>query len=154
MSPKNERMRITYSPDVDALAVELIPDGRSARTQELAPDINLDWDREGRLMTVEILQASAFYPLDKLMQLDDGTEWLTLAEAEAEGAEEGGPSAATLRSLIHKGRIPARKVGRELQIAGHELWNYLENRAPSGRPGRRRAAKPRARPKRAKGAGG
>jgi uncharacterized protein YuzE len=140
MTDERERMRITYDPEVDALGVDLVRNGRSTHTQVLRPNINLDWDRQGRLIGVEILDASAFYPLDQLRQLDDGTEWLTLAEAEAEGAEEGGPTAATLRSLIHKGRIPARKVGRELQIAGHELWNYLENRAPSGRPGRRRTA--------------
>lgn len=93
-------MRITYDPAVDALAVELTTNGRSVRTQKLAPGINLDWDKEGRLITIEILDASGRYPRAELEQLDDGTEWLTLAEAAEAGAKEGGPGAKTLRGLL------------------------------------------------------
>lgn len=134
-------MRMTYSPQADALAVELTPHGRSVRTQKLAPGINVDWDKEGRLITLEILDASARYPKAELEQLGDAATWLTLAEAEEEGREEGGPTAKTLRGLLLKGRIPGRKRGRDWEIAAHDLWNYLESRSAAGRPGRRPSAR-------------
>jgi len=136
-----------YSPTGDVLDITLLPDVRSVRTEELTPDVRLDWDRKGRLIGIEILNASAYYPGATLEHLGDGTQWLTLAEAEAEGRPDDGPTATRLRALLNTGRLPGRKIGRDWQIARHELWNYLENRPPVGRPPvnkapvRRRAAR-------------
>lgn len=134
-------MQVTYDGQADALAVQLLPGARSVRTQELAPGIHVDWDKAGRLMALEILNASAHYPREQLDRLEDGSEWLTLAEAEEEGRKEGGPTAKTLRGLLLKGRIPGRKRGRDWEIEAHELWNYLESRSAAGRPGRRRPSR-------------
>lgn len=130
-------MRITYSPRVDAMAVELAPTSRSVRTQHLSPDFALDFDVEGRLMTIEILNASLYYPSEVLARLESPARFITIEEA----AEESRLAPDTLRKQIANGRLTARKHGRDWLVAGHDLWNYLESREPRGRP----PADPRAR---------
>ncbi|WP_245606048.1 DUF2283 domain-containing protein [Thermus amyloliquefaciens] len=49
-------MRITYDPEADALYIAF---GEGPATvEEVAPGVALDWDREGRLLGIEILDAS------------------------------------------------------------------------------------------------
>ena len=134
-------MRFTYDATVDALAIELAPGARSERTERIAPGINIDFDRRRRLISVEVLNASGFYPASDLAALESPEELLTLAEA----ACESGLSAATLRKQIHNEKLTAIKRGRDWMVARHTLWNYLETRDPRGRRAatekrRRRAA--------------
>ena len=129
-------MRLTYSPSADALALQLAT-GTEIRTRELAPGVHADFDGRGRLVGVEILDASTHYDRAELEQLAAPVEYLTLAEA----AKESQLSPATLKAQIHNRRLPALKRGRDWLVARHELWSYLENRAPQGRPARRRAAR-------------
>ena len=123
-------MRITYDPSVDAMAVALAPTSRSARTQHLASDVLADFDAQGRLITIEILNASAYYDSDVLKALDSAAEYLTIAEAAAESRL----APDTLRKQVASGRLAARKHGRDWLIAGHDLMNYLESREARGRP--------------------
>ncbi|MDP4012200.1 MAG: DUF2283 domain-containing protein [Candidatus Nanoarchaeia archaeon] len=54
-------MRIEYDKDVDAAYIYLkypIKDGEAAKTVNLKENINLDYDKEGRLLGIEILDAS------------------------------------------------------------------------------------------------
>jgi uncharacterized protein YuzE len=52
-------MRTSYDPDADALLVWFGPEGiKSASTQEVAPGIMLDFDPDGRVIGVEILDVS------------------------------------------------------------------------------------------------
>lgn len=126
-------MRITYSAAADALSVDLL-EGLTARMVKLAPNVNADFDAEGRLTSIEILGASAWYPKEALDQLASPVVWLTLKEAAVEAAKQGEPiSPDTLRSQIAKGKLTGEKRGADWVIATHELWNYLERRAPSGR---------------------
>ncbi|MGC8903910.1 DUF2283 domain-containing protein [Thermus sp.] len=49
-------MRITYDPEADALYIAF---GEGPATvEEVAPGVALDWDGEGRLLGIEILDAS------------------------------------------------------------------------------------------------
>lgn len=49
-------MRITYDPEADALYIGF---GEGAATvEEVAEGIALDWDAEGKLLGIEILDAS------------------------------------------------------------------------------------------------
>lgn len=130
-------MRVTYDPTADALAIELAPEAQTARMVKLAPTVNADFDARGRLVTIEILNASAWYPPEQLEGLPSAVEYLSLAEA----AEESGLSHDTLRRQIHLKRLPAEKRGRDWVVPRHELLNYLENRDPRGRPARRRKAR-------------
>jgi len=62
-------MRMTYSPDVDALAIWLAPGATTIGAREIAPDTYADFDREGRLLGIEVLNASAHYDQAELEQL-------------------------------------------------------------------------------------
>ncbi len=130
-------MRMVYDRTVDALAIELVEDGRSARMVELAPGTRVDLDAAGRLLTVEVLNASGLYPRDALEVLGTAEVWLGLAAA----AKESGLERDTLRVLIHAGRLNGRKAGRDWQVTRAALANYLESRKPAGRPAKRKKAR-------------
>jgi len=52
-------MRTSYDPEADALFVWFGPEGvRSADTQEVAPGIMLDFDAEGRVIGIEVLDVA------------------------------------------------------------------------------------------------
>lgn len=125
-------MRLTYSPGADALTIRLAEDAHSEGTRELAPGIFGDFDKRDRLIQIEVLGASRLYDRQSLEQLAQPITWLTLAQAAAEAKL----SRSTLKNQILNERLPARKQGRDWLVAQHELWNYLENRAPQGRPGK------------------
>jgi uncharacterized protein YuzE len=49
-------IRTSYDPEADAMFVWFGPDGaKSADTQEVAPGIMLDFDSEGRVIGIEVL---------------------------------------------------------------------------------------------------
>jgi hypothetical protein len=89
----------------------------------LTPDVNVDFDRRGRLIGVEVLNASRHYGRGALESLPTGVEYITLAEA---AADEKVPR-AELRAALRKGDLQGIRRGRGWLIARHELWNYLEN---------------------------
>jgi excisionase family DNA binding protein len=77
---------------------------------------------------IEILDASRFASADDLRTLDSARENLTLAEA----SKESGLAPDTLRSLIHKKRLPATKEGRDWKVSLADLYTYLESRDTRG----------------------
>jgi uncharacterized protein YuzE len=134
-------MRFTYSEGADALYVELATDRPSVRTQEIVPGVIADLDEAGRVLGLEVLNASHRYPRPELEALEKPVDWLTLAEAAGVAAELGEPlKPTTLRSQVAKGKLQAEKRGRDLVVARHELLNYLGRRSPQGR---RAGGKPR-----------
>jgi uncharacterized protein YuzE len=49
-------MRTSYDPEADAMFVWFGPEGlKSARTQEVAPGVMLDFDDDGRVIGIEVL---------------------------------------------------------------------------------------------------
>jgi len=49
-------IRTSYDPDTDAIFVWFGPEGvKSAGTKEVSPDIMLRFDREGRVIGIEVL---------------------------------------------------------------------------------------------------
>lgn len=122
-------MRMTYDPTVDALAIDLA-DTPTATMRELAPGVHGDFDKDGRLTSLEIIRASLRYPVRELKALGDGDVWLTLTQA----AKEAKLTAKTLRNQLNAGRLNGKKVGRDWQVSRTVLWNYLESRAASGAP--------------------
>jgi uncharacterized protein YuzE len=68
-------MEVTYDPEVDAAYIYLVPISRGSvhetvcvadEASELAGDVNLDLDKEGRLLGIEILGARRFLPPELL----------------------------------------------------------------------------------------
>jgi excisionase family DNA binding protein len=121
-------MKIEYDKDVDALSISFVDRPRSARTEEVSEGINLDFNSKGKLVAIEILDASRFASQESLNKLPETSTELTLAEA----AKESGLEPDTLRSLINKKRLPARKVGRDWKVDLADLYNYLESRDTRG----------------------
>lgn len=130
-------MKIEYDRDVDALAISFFERPRSARTKKVAEGINLDFDSKGRLVLIEILDASRFASHERLRRLSETSNELTLPEA----AKESGLEADTLRSLIHKHRLRARKDGRDWKVELADLYTYLESRDNRGGGRKRELAK-------------
>lgn len=123
-------MRVTYDATVDALAIELVPGAKSARTREVDRFTRVDWDADGRLILIEVLEAGRVYGPDVLASFEPAGELLGLAEA----AAESGLTRDTLRQLIHQERLPGVKRGRDWSVQRSDLYNYLERRQPRGRP--------------------
>ena len=68
-------MRVTYDPEIDAAYIYLreIETGGAAYTYPARPEIetdmiNLDFDREGRLIGIEVLSASRHLPAELITQ--------------------------------------------------------------------------------------
>lgn len=61
-------MQVTYSKQADALYIRFGEDGEGkvARTEELQPDLLLDYDHDGRLYGIEVLDLSARVPSEGL----------------------------------------------------------------------------------------
>jgi excisionase family DNA binding protein len=121
-------MKIEYDDSVDALAISFVDNPRSARTKEVAEGINLDFNAKGKLVVIEVLDASRFAPREKLRKFPSARRDLTLAEA----SDESDLASDTLRSLIHKKRLRATKVGRDWMVTLADLYDYLESRDARG----------------------
>ena len=133
-------VRFTYEKEFDVLRIEL-GGGRSVQTIRLAPGVSADFDREGRLVCLEVLAASASYPRAQLEKLTEPMELITTAEA----ARDTGLHVSNIRRQVLAGRIPgARKDGVEWLLPREELWRFLRTTADlKSRSASRRAEGPR-----------
>ncbi len=50
-------MKIVYDPEVDALRISLF-EGKAVESEEISPNIILDYSDEGKIISIEILHAS------------------------------------------------------------------------------------------------
>jgi uncharacterized protein YuzE len=123
-------IKLTYDAKVDAFMLLLYPHARSARTIEWAPDVFADLDTDGKVIGIEVLNASTHFDPKALEKLGSPEVRLSLAEA----SKESGLSTETLRSQLNKGRLPGEKRGRDWSVTRADLVSYLESRAPAGRP--------------------
>ena len=118
-------MRFTYDKEADALVVEL-GGGLSVQAIRLAPGVSAHFDREGRLVCLEVLAASASYPRAQLEKLTEPMELITTAEA----ARDTGLHVSLIRRQVLAGRIPgARKDGVDWLLPREELWRFLRTTA-------------------------
>lgn len=61
-------MKIEYDKEVDALYIR-IQDSFVARTQEVSEGVNLDFDGQGRLIGLEVIDATKHYSLSDIFNL-------------------------------------------------------------------------------------
>ena len=122
-------MKVSYDHGADVLEVEL-SDAPAARTEVQEGRVVVQFDRVGRVLSVQVLEASRQFDARYLSQLRSPVIHLNLAEA----AKESGLAAATLRVLLNSGRLKGKKRGRDWFVTAADLDTYLESRAPSGRP--------------------
>ncbi len=130
-------MQATYDGEADALSVTLLPEAARKRTARIAGGILLHFDAADNLIELEILGASGHYPKAVLERLESPAELLTIAEA----SKESGLATDTLRKQIAKGKLKGTQKGRDWFVTRADLYTYLDNRAPSGRPARRKKAR-------------
>lgn len=130
-------MKLTYDSTVDAFQLELAPGTQVAKTIEWGPGVYVDIDARGRVLGIEVLDATAHFDAASLATMRPPVTALSLAEA----ADESGLSAGTLRVLLNSGRLVGSKQGRDWTVTRSDLYTYLESRAPSGRPAKSRKAK-------------
>jgi uncharacterized protein YuzE len=135
-------VKSTYDPNVDALAIQLTAGRGTVSTLEVRPGVHLDFDEDGRLVALELLDASFHLPRDVLAKIAAPSTPLTLEEAE----KASGLSASTWRVMLNNGRVKGKKVGSVWTIEKADVWNYLESRDARGRP----AAKGKARRRKAR----
>jgi excisionase family DNA binding protein len=122
-------VRLTYSPDADALAVQLGKGRGRVGTRQLVPGVYVDLDARGHLVGIEVLNASRHYPRRELEQLPTPVAYLTVAEA----AREERLSPATIRRAIARGDLACVQSGRTKRVARHDLWNWCEARYAAAR---------------------
>ncbi len=60
-------MKIVYDPEVDALRISLF-EGRATESEEVLPDVILDYSEDGKVISIEVLHASK--NIDKLQGVD------------------------------------------------------------------------------------
>ena len=130
MTATRTRFEISYDTEADVLGIWFPGTSDTARTSEVAAGIHVDLTPDGRVASIEILDASSRYPAASLRNLPAPVDWMSLAEA----AAESGITPDALRRQVLNGRLAARKRGRDWVVSPAALWTYLESRAPSGRP--------------------
>ena len=52
-------MRITYDPEADAVYIYLIDEAEQVTTQRLTEDVAIDYAPDGRVVGIEVLDASS-----------------------------------------------------------------------------------------------
>jgi excisionase family DNA binding protein len=122
-------VQATYDEDVDALAFNLIPTGKTAKTIEVMPGLYVDIDTSGAILAIEVLKASSKYSMSVLRRLPTPGPLLTLTEA----ARIVSLSPATIRKQIHNQRVAATKHGRDWFVSKRDLLSYVKTKSPRGR---------------------
>lgn len=123
-------MRASYDASADAFLFELEEGTPVTRTTQWGPGVTVDLDDRGRVLAIEVTQASAHFDAGSLAQLRPPVVRLSLAQA----SKESGLSTETLRNQLNKGRLKGEKQGRDWTTTRAELISYLESRSPAGRP--------------------
>ena len=126
---KGLRMKIGYDVRGDILFVDLGDLGESQGAKEIAPGVYLDITADGKVLGLEILEASKRYPKEQLEQmLAYPEESISLAEA----ARISGLTPVAMRKAAERGRLQAKKIGRNWTTTAGALTEYLNSRKHEG----------------------
>jgi len=63
-------MKIVYSKDVDAIYIELLPD-KAKESDAISDDVIVDYNDEGKIVGIEILNASKYIDISKPLEVDN-----------------------------------------------------------------------------------
>ena len=116
-------MKLTYDEDADAMTM-LLADAEVEETKEIASGIYADYDVQGKLIALEILDAGKNYDLSGV-ELDAPNPFLSLAAA----GEMYGISPTTLRHQIARGVLKGVKAGRNWVVHHRDLHDYMTQRS-------------------------
>ncbi len=118
-------LKIEYEPEVDILNVYLQdPDTPLSYSSEAEPGVVLNYAEDGKLSSIEILEASKRFPAGQLAA-NTIDEFLPLREA----SRLSGIAPVTLRTQAEKGRLWALRLGGQWVTTRERLQQYLDSRA-------------------------
>ena len=113
-------MRTTYDEEADVLAI-LLADAEVEETRSIAPGVEVDYDSDGRVLAIELLNASKKYDLTGT-QLEAPDPFYSLAAAGA----LFGLSPTTLRHQIERDVLAGVKIGRNWVVHRDDLDAYMK----------------------------
>ncbi len=65
-------MKIVYSKDVDAIYIEFLP-GAISESDSISENIIIDYNEEGKIVGIEILNASKYMDVSKPLEVNNLT---------------------------------------------------------------------------------
>ena len=116
-------MKITYDRDADAMSI-VLADAEVEETKSVAPGFFADYDADGRVIALEILNTTRKYEFD-LTDIEPPNPYLSLSEA----GEMFGISPTTLRCQITKGVLKGKKFGRNWTVRHDDIIAYIRQRS-------------------------
>ena len=116
-------MKLTYDEDADAVMI-VLADEEVEESREIAIGAYADYDVQGKLIALEILDASKNYDLAE-GELDTPNPYLSLAAA----GDMYGISPTTLRHQIARGVLKGVKAGRNWVVHHRDLHVYMTQRS-------------------------
>ena len=122
-------LRVEYEPEIDILTIYLQdPETPLSYSSEAEAGVILNYAENGRLSSIEILDASKRYSPGQLAahSIDEFID-LRMASKLAEIAP------VTLRIQAEKGRLWAVRLGGRWVTTRERLQQYLDSRAKAGR---------------------
>jgi uncharacterized protein YuzE len=122
-------LRVEYEPEIDILTIYLQdPETPLSYSSEAETGVILNYAENGRLSSIEILDASKRYPPGQLAahSIDEFID-LRIASKLAEIAP------VTLRIQAEKGRLWAVRLGGRWVTTRERLQQYLDSRANKGK---------------------
>ena len=122
-------LRVEYDPEVDILTICLQdPETPLSYSSEAEAGVILNYAENGRLSSIEILDASKRYPPGQLAahSID---EFIDLRMASKLAAI----APVTLRTQAEKGRLWAVRLGGRWVTTRERLQQYLDSRANKGK---------------------
>lgn len=122
-------MHIYYVPKGDLLVVELGDLRESKGARKLANGLYLDVTEEGKVLALEINNASRFYSREQLRALGEAPDE---SFGTAEVAVFLGVSERAVLAAITRQRLEATKVGRDWRVTAAAIAAYQGSRKGTG----------------------
>lgn len=124
-------MRMTYSRSADALMIHLDDSKARVTGADLPGGVGfIDLAADGTVLAIEILDASTRYSKAALENLSEEETVMSLADA----AAIAGLTPIAMRKAVERGRLEARKVGRDWVVTASDLTAYLNSRRGARSP--------------------
>jgi len=117
-------LKIEYEPEVDILTVYFHPPATPLKSSNERDGTVLNYGTDGKLVSIEIMDASGRYPHSQLAALSVD-ELIDLKEA----ARLASIAPVTLRTQAEKGRLWALRLGGQWVTSRDRLQQYLETRS-------------------------
>ena len=127
-------MKVTYDKNVDAMTI-LLANLDIEETRDIAPGVYVDYDADGRVVSLEILKASQKYDISDI-EMQPPNPYMSLSDA----GRLYGLSPTTLRHQIGRGVLEGKKFGRNWMVRNDHMADYVRERSRKARKARARSA--------------